>query len=527
LSELVQAGLALAHGQGQSSTYTFKHALVQDAAYTTLLRERRRAIHLRLAETLEEEGDRTDGALPEVIAWHFGEGNATDKAIDYYLKAAKRTTGRFALAERASHLRKALRQIEHLPPSEETSRRELALQVALGQTLVDEQGSGSGQIRSVFERARVLCLELGDTEGLFRVHDGLLNYHFSHSEADRVLHYADEMLEIGEKSGNPQAFLVARKSAGYGNLLLGRFEQASENMRRLVEAYDAQRDGPQAALTTRDLKMGACTVLGICLTALGYPDSGAAKSLEAIRHTEALNHPVSHIVALRRACVQYMMQYDAPAVLKHSEQLLHLATQLETFKGIRDGTLFNCWARLMTGGEPTLEPTLLASMQDCIEQFDATKHWAMLPFFMTSTADLYARHGDVASATSLLDRAAGLVQSTGERWSESEIFRLRACIAARDFDDAVALFQVSLDRARQQNAKLWELRTATSLAGFWLGQGDARAAWETLAPVHGWFTEGLNAPDLSAARAMLARCSTEPQHVANVEEVRDELKLRF
>src|SRR5207237_600909 len=160
------------------------------------------------------------------------------------------------------------------------------------------------------------------------------------------------------------------------------------DMRLLVEMYDEERDGPQAALSTRDSKMGAHMVLGICLTALGHLDSGAAKSMEAVKHAETLNHAVSRIVALRRACVQHIMQRDTQTVLTLSERLLALAGEFETFKGARDGTVFNCWAKLQT----RRDAALLERMQGCIQQFDTTGHWAMLPFFMASAAEVMGNH---------------------------------------------------------------------------------------------------------------------------------------
>jgi class 3 adenylate cyclase len=504
LSELLQTGLVTMHGHPPHSAYTFKHALVQDTAYASLLRERRRTVHLRLAELLEKEASRSDGPLPEVIAWHFGEAGAASRSIDYYLKAAERTTGRFALTERVNHLRKALRQVAQIPGSTDTIRRELALQVALYQALVDEQGSGSDEVRSAVEQARALCLKLDDTQELIRVQDGLFNYHFSHSQPDTLLRYASEMNDVGQRTCNPQAFIMARKMSGFANLLQGRFEAACEEMRRLVEIYDETRDG-YGVLAVRDPKVGAYTVLGICLTALGYPESGAGKSLEAVQHADSLNHEVSQIVALRRACVQHMMQRDTQTVLRLSERLLALATKFETFKGARDGTIFNCWAKLQTRHDPVL----MARMRDCIEQFDATEYWALLPFFMASAAEVMAKYGDLKNAVALLKRAAELVQLTGEEWPQPEILRLQACLCVQDFDQRVGLLRAGLDKARQQNAKLWELRCAVSLAGIWFEQGDRKAARDVLAPVVAWFTEGLEAPDLVAARELLVQAGGE------------------
>src|SRR5262249_31957426 len=154
-----------------------------------------------------------------------------EKSVDYYLKSAKQTTGRYALAEMVSQLRKGLRHLEHLPESKTKLRRELDLQVALGQALIDHQGSGSEEVRTTFERARELCLELGDITQLVVVFDGLvLNYHFSHSDSAKMLAYAEELLEVGQRTENPLALLWSRRARLSANFLQGRFEAARRDM---------------------------------------------------------------------------------------------------------------------------------------------------------------------------------------------------------------------------------------------------------------------------------------------------------
>jgi predicted ATPase len=149
---------------------------------------------------------------PQLLARHFAQAGQAEKAIDYYLQAAERATGRFALAEMVSCLREGVRQLEYLPDSPETKRRELALQVSLGRALVDHQGGGGEQVRTAFERARELCLELGETRELIRVHDGLTNYYFAHFELDQVLRYVDEMRDVGRNTGDPHAILMAHRT---------------------------------------------------------------------------------------------------------------------------------------------------------------------------------------------------------------------------------------------------------------------------------------------------------------------------
>jgi class 3 adenylate cyclase len=500
LRELVEAQLIIAHGRPPEAVYVFKHALVQEAAYASLLRERRTAIHQKLAEVIERDPANVEAAHPQLTAWHYAEAGMPDKAVTYYLKAADQATGRFALAEMVNHLRNALRQLELLPDSIERRRRELPIQVALGRALIDQEGSGTEEVRTTFTHALRLCLEVNDTNQMIRVHDGLINYHFTHSASDEMLRCADELRDAGHRAGNRQALLIAKRSSGFAHLLSGRLATAHDDMRSFLDMYDAARDGPEAALTTRDPKVSVCTILGLCLTAMGNPDSGSAMSTEGVKHAELLNHQVSLILGLRRACVQRMMQRDDLGVRDLADRIFKITSEYETFKGARDGIIFHCWGQFHATGDPAL----LDEMQATIENFYTTKHWAMLPFFMASAAELRGEVGDHAGAADLLDRAFKLVGNTGEEWCTAEIIRLRALFSASNADEKLALLQASLALATAQGAKLWQLRTATSLAELWRELGDESAAHTLLAPICGWFTEGANMADLICARNLLA-----------------------
>jgi predicted ATPase len=232
---------------------------------------------------------------------------------------------------------------------------------------------------------------------------------------------------------------------------------------------------------------------------MGYPDSGADISLDGVRHAEVLNHPVSLILGLRRACMQRMMQGDTRGVIELSERLLATNAKYETFLGSREGAFFDGWAKFQLRPEPAL----LDRIQTCIKELDAAKFWAMLPFFMTSLAELTAKYGDTRAALALLDRADELTTHTDERWCKPEIFRLRASFGTQDPDEAVGLLQAGLGIAKEQRAKLWELRSAVTLARLCLNQGKRVAAREALAPILATFTEGFGTPDISVARALL------------------------
>jgi hypothetical protein len=311
------------------------------------------------------------------------------------------------------------------------------------------------------------------------------------------------MLAVGRSTGDPQAFLMARRAAGFAYLLLGRFEESREELEQLLSIYEPGRDGPSGVLTARDPKVSALTVLGMGKTALGALDQGAASSAEGAKYAETLNHPISLILGLRRDCVVNMMQRNAERVLSVSGRLLTMDTEYQTFLGTREGTIFNSWAQLYT--QP--DQATFGLIRSTIEQLDAAKHYVMLPFFMASAAELMGDHGDRASAVTMINRAAEVVGVTSERWCEAEVLRLQARFCARDPDHAMSLLQASLALAREQKAKLWELRTATTIAELWRDQKRHAEARVLLEPIHDWFTEGLGTPDVAAARTLLTALS--------------------
>jgi hypothetical protein len=393
------------------------------------------------------------------------------------------------------------------------------LQAALGRALIDYRGSGSEEVREAFERARELCFLVNDTTQLLPVLDGLaLNYHFTHSEPEKMLSYATELFELGNRTGDAQSLLWARRVRGSANLLLGRFEQARHEMQFVIDRY--QQIGSKAGdpRMARDPRVSTYTLFGICLTALGYLNAGAAASRQGLGFAERRNDAVSLTTALRRVCVQRIMQRNTRDVVDLSARLLALNEAHETFVGSREGVIFHGWAQL----QGNRDPELFIRVQSAIEQLYERKHWVLLPFFITSIAEVMGDNGDVAAAVALLDHAAQLVEQTGERWCEPEIMRLKARFCAKEAGEASALLRASMTRARQQGAKLWELLAARDLAEHVDGHGERNAGGELLASVYAWFTEGLNTPDLVRAHTLLAHlqadtCYQEAAHPLIVE----------
>jgi class 3 adenylate cyclase/tetratricopeptide (TPR) repeat protein len=499
LQALVAADLIVEQGRFPKAIFSFRHALVQDAAYGSLLRDRRRALHHQVAVGLERDQTGVAAVEPELLAYHFAEAGIADRAIDYHLKAAERAMARCALAEMVSHLRRGIGLVNSLPDSRETRRRELALQVALGRGLIDQVGSASVQGQAAFVRARELCLELNETDLLLSVLYGLQVYHFSHAEPAVVIRYAQEILDLGHRTGRRAAILIGERVAGSAYLLLGRLAEARAAYEHLLALYEVDQDSDLATSTARDPLVAGCSFLAICLTLMGHLAQGEAISRRGLTHAETLKHAISVVFALRRGCVDAMLRRDVERVKILSARLLEFSTDHETFLGGPEGHLFHAWALLHEQGDQVMSERL----QRSIDQLYETRTLALLPFFMAAAAELNSARGDRAAARSLLKRAGELVGVTGECWCQPEIMRLEAALLAESPADKAELLRCALARASEQGSRLWQLRCATDLAELLRNQGEPDRAREMLAPVYDWFTEGLDSPDLRDARVLL------------------------
>jgi tetratricopeptide (TPR) repeat protein len=503
LQALVAAELMVAQGQPPKETYSFRHALVQDAAYSSLLRDRRRALHHQVAIGLEQEEGGLAPGEPELLAFHFAEAGLAHRAIEYHLKAAERAMSRCALAEMVSHLRRGLGLLQSLPDMRETRQLELALQVALGRGLIDQVGSASDQGNAAFVRARELCLELGDTDQLLSVLYGLQVYHFSHSEPEVVIDYAQEMLELGHRTGRREAILSGERVAGSAYLLLGRLNEARTAYEHLLALYEKDKDGALASETGRDPLVAGCSFLAICLTLMGDPKRGEAAARRGLSHAEHLNHAISIVFALRRGCVEAMLRRDVERVKVLSARLLEISTDYETFLGGPEGHLFYSWALL----HEHVDEALQQRMQRSLDQLDETRTWALLPFFMAAAAELRAAMGDHPAARKLLVRAQQLGEATGERWSQPEIMRLEAALLCDSTASKLDLLDRALELSRGHGSRIWQLRIAMDLAEMLHDEGRPGQAYRLLAPTLAGFSGGVDTPDLQRATRLLKRCA--------------------
>lgn len=496
LRALVEAELLLEIGREPDVVYSFRHALVQDAAYGSMLRPRRRALHLQAAEALEREAPAE--AEPEILAHHFAAAGVAERAIDYYLKAATRAASRSAVAELVNHLRRGLEFLATLPDTADTRRRELQLQVALGRGLIDSVGSASEEGHTAFKRARELSLVLGDSEHLLAILYGLQVYHFTHAEPETVIRYANEILELGARTADNRALILGERVAGSAYLLLGRFAEARRAYENLIRLYDPAEHGGTADDTPRDPLAAGCAFLGICLMVMALPRYASEIEQRGLRHAELLNHPISIVFSLRRNCVQHMLGRDFARVERLANRLLEITVAYETFLGGPEGTLFQSWARLHHGFDPDEHARMLRAL----DQLDQARTWALLPYMMAAGAELSWNAGQSAVALRLLDRAEDLVRLTGERWCQPEVLRLRARFSP-GLEEPWHLLRDALALSRRQGGKLWELRIARDLAERLVLAGDVAGAADVLTTAREACPDGHCLPDYKDAAALL------------------------
>jgi class 3 adenylate cyclase/tetratricopeptide (TPR) repeat protein len=499
LRALVDADLLVEIGRAPNVVYSFRHALVQDAAYASLLRERRRTLHLQAAEALEH--DAAEVAEPEILAYHYASAGIADRAIDYHLKAAEQAMSRSAVAELVSQIRRGLGLLQVLPDTPETRRRELQLQTALGRGLIDTIGSASEEGHAAFERARELCLALGENELLMPILYGLQVYHFTHAEPEVVVRYAGEILELGKRTGNRRALVLGERIGGSAYLLLGRFSESRQAYENLLRVYDVAEDGGAAADTPRDPLVAGCAFLSICLTVMGLPEQGLAIERRGLEHAERLQHAISVVFSLRRSCIQHMLTRDMARVERVARRLLEITVDYETFLGGPEGALFESMARLHGNFDTAEHQRMLVA----IEQLDQAKSWAMLPYSMASAAEISWIGGEQATALRLLERANALVRLTGERWCEAEIVRLQARFMPLDDDEPLVLLDRALAVAREQGAGLWELKLTRDKAERLAARGDTGTAAALLAEICNTWREGRSLPDFLETQALLTR----------------------
>jgi class 3 adenylate cyclase/predicted ATPase len=503
LDQLVAAELIFRRGKPPEATYWFKHGLVQDTAYSTLLKSRRHQLHARIAGILQERFPERAAAEPEIVAHHCTQAGLVDQAVSYWQQAGDLAKGRSAMTEAAVHFASAIELLSILPDTTERKRQELRLRTSQGAALIAAKGLAAPEVAGVYDRAHDLCAEVGDEQLLFAALCGQYWFRSQQGRLDKTLEIAQQVLSLAKKQEDPAPLLVGHRIVGTSLFHLGRLDEAQPQLECVQALYHPARHSFLASLYTFDPRVLSSLFLSWCLYCLGYCEQARARSDVCLRWAKEVSHPHTTAHALAGAATLSQLLRERGRVEEQSEKLVALASEQGFPFWLAIGRVLKGWA--MAGAGDTTQG--IAMLRSGLAAYQATGAELWAPYFLGLLAEACANTGQPDEGLSLVSEALAGVKESGARWSEAELHRLRAQLLLQAGMADVAEAEDSLRRAiaiaGAQMAKMWELRATTMLAGMWADQGKGREAHDLLAPVYSWFTEGFETSDLQDAKAVL------------------------
>jgi predicted ATPase len=380
-------------------------------------------------------------------------------------------------------------------------QREIDLQIALGGALIAAKGHAAPETGRAYARARELCREVGDQGRLFPLLFGQWVFHMARAEHAAAQDIAAEALRSAERDGDAAGLVVGHRAVGIGSLWRGELVVARGHLERELALYDPERHRSLASIYAYDPRLAGLAGLAFALFQLGYPEQAVARCREAVDDAERLSHPTGLAYALHHACMLDQIRRDALGVRQRAAALVALAAEHGFALWQAAGAVLDGWALAERGRAAEG----IARIEAGLEAYRATGAGLFVPYFLALLGTTRGAAGGVAEGQRLLVEALDAGRASGERWFEAELHRLKGELSLADGDPAraEACFLSAIAFAREQSAKLWELRAATSLARLWREQGRRAEAFDLLARIHGWFTEGFDTADLKEAKALL------------------------
>jgi class 3 adenylate cyclase/predicted ATPase len=504
LRRLVEAELLYQRGHPPQATYTFKHALIQDAAYQSLLRSTCQHYHQRTAQVLEEQFPETAETQPELLAHHFTQARRYEKAVDYWLRAGRLAMERSANREAISHLSEGVEVLKLLPDTPERNQHELVLQTTLGPALMAVKGYAAPDVEQVYTRARTLCEQVGATGRLLSVLGGLGVIYLLRGEYQTAYEIGEQHRLLAERHQDVVRLLRAHFTQGEALFHLGQFVAARTHLEQGLTLYGPQQDHAHA-LRTEDVRVGCLSYLAWTLWWLGYPAQALGKMHEAIHLADDLSHPQSQAWTHSCAAILHQVRREAQAACELSEAAIELAGEHGFAQWIAAGMVLHGWVRAVQ----KREDEGIAELQQGITAWRNTASEMSLSHWLALLSEGYGSVGQTEPGLTAVGEALAVVAKRGEGYYEAESHRLQGELLLKqtptNTSEAETCFQKALSVAHGQQAKSWELRAATSLARLWQSQDKRQDAYDLLAPVYAWFTEGFDTADLKDAKALLEK----------------------
>jgi class 3 adenylate cyclase/tetratricopeptide (TPR) repeat protein len=464
LDRLTHAGLLFARSTPPQSSYTFKHALVQDAAYGTLLRDRRQRLHSRIVAILEERSPEIVRAQPALLAQHCAEAGLAEQAVVYWLKAGQQALAGSAMGEAVAQLRKGLEVLAGLPDSLWHQQQELDLQAALGAALSATKGYSATNVADTLARARALAEQLERPDYLVPLIAGQWVFHNVRAEYRLALSLAKQLEKIGEAWNDATPKLLGRVLQGVNRFWLGEFVAA----RTLLEQCMGLADPAHRAIGGLAFDPYAETLayLAGTLGYLGYIDQARSRMDEALSEGHRHVHTLGDVLSLAT-----WLNYFTASPMVHAEELLTLATEHHFPFYLGLGLAFR-GRSLVSGGQTAEGLTLLAQGLAELRAIGAVVTTSAL---FTWLAEAYAKLEQPDEERNCLAEAARVVETNEERVVEAELLRVRGdLLNAADQFGAEQHYRQAIAVAERQSAKLFQLRASTASPGCGATRASAR-----------------------------------------------------
>jgi class 3 adenylate cyclase/predicted ATPase len=506
LRRLGEAELIFSRGTPPHATFLFKHALVRDAAYGTALRGARMELHARIAAALEERPETVE-TQPELLAHHFTEAGLADGALTYWRKAGERALARSANLEAAAHLRRGLKLLETLPDRQKRLDQELRFLIALGPALMMTQSSARPEVSLVYARARELALETGQSGELFLSLWGSWLSTWSGGDIPTAGRLVDELFEIAKRRSDPELLLQANHAAWPMFMCRGVFDEAWQQVEEGLSLYRRDQHAHHALLYGgHDPATCGYGIGAVIRAATGYPDQAVKLMEDGLALARDLAHPPTSVHALWFAAELRQIRREPSALKEMAAHLFQVVSEHGSAVGVANATMLKGWARVMSGDHDSG----LAELRGGLEAWRATGSKFHASYRFARAADACRAAGLAEEGLGFIAEALAVSEEIDERWFVAEEHRLRGellQLGRGDIGQVEAEYRRALEVARRQGAKTWELRASTSLARLWRDQARWSEARDLMVPIHGWFTEGFDTPDLEDAKTLLEELS--------------------
>jgi predicted ATPase len=503
LKQLVEAGLIFESGTAPNSDYTFKHALVQDTAYDSLLRTRRRVLHSQIAKALQDHFPEVVSAQPEVLAHHYTGAGDLENAVRLWINAGRRSGERSSPREAIAHFETALEVLRALPETSVRDKTEVAIRIALVTPTMAIGGYSSVETERVIAEARTIAEKVGETAALFPILYGEWVAKLARGKIRDSTDLAEDFMRLAQRQADTTPLVVAHRMVGSALTNLGELGAGRYHLEACVALYDPAIHAASASLYGQDSRVTALSFLSWTLFALGLPTKALDAARQAIQYAEAMKHANTQGVAL---CLAGLILQGLFRDLSALEVCAQKAITVAEVQGLG---LWLPTAKILEGwliGKKGNPDRAITQIKKGLEDIKSVGVFIVRSHFLGILAETYSDVGQYELALSTIDEALGVMEETNERIWESDLYRIKGELLIRSGKSAVAAeaaLTQAIDVANRQGARLWSLRAATRLAELWNQQGQCEKARHLLQPTFGQCDDKLEIADVIEARGLL------------------------